>query len=85
MNKRNFFNIIDFGSSKVRFTTFDINLNEKFSDSINVYLNEDFQNHFEAVNKIIKKAEKKLSYHIEDIVLTLDSAELFEAIFKLNS
>ncbi len=77
MNKRNFFNIIDFGSSKVRFTTFDINLNEKFSDSINVYLNEDFQNHFEAVNKIIKKAEKKLSYHIEDIVLTLDSAELF--------
>ena len=47
MNKRNFFNIIDFGSSKVRFTTFDINLNEKFSDSINVYLNEDFQNHFE--------------------------------------
>ena len=77
MNKRNFFNIIDFGSSKVRFTTFDINLNEKFSDSIKVNLNADLQNHFEVVNKIIRKAEKKFSYHIEDIILLLDSAELF--------
>ncbi len=77
MNKRNFFNIIDFGSSKVRFTNFDINLNEKFSDSIKVNLNADLQNHFEVVNKIIRKAEKKFSYHIEDIILLLDSAELF--------
>ena len=52
MNKRNFFNIIDFGSSKVRFTNFDINLNEKFSDSIKVNLNADLQNHFEVVKKI---------------------------------
>ena len=77
MNKRNFFNIIDFGYSKIRFSTFDINFNEKFSDSIKVSINEDFQNHFEAINKIIKKAEKKFSHHIEDIILTLDSAELF--------
>jgi hypothetical protein len=77
MNKRNFFNVIDFGSSKIRLSTFDINLNEKFSDSIQVSIDEDFQNHFNAINKIIKKAEKKFSYHIEDIILTLDSVELF--------
>ncbi len=77
MNKRNFFNVIDFGSSKIRLSTFDINFNEKFSDSINVSLNEDFKNHFEAINKIVKKAEKKFSHHIEDIILTLDSVELF--------
>ena len=77
MNKRNFFNVIDFGSSKIRLSTFDINFNEKFSDSINVSINEDFKNHFEAINKIIKKAEKKFSHHIEDIILTLDSVELF--------
>ena len=77
MSKKNFFNIIDFGSSKIRFSTFDINLNEKFSNSINVYINNDFENHFEAVNKIVKIAEKKISYHIEDVILTLDSEELF--------
>ena len=77
MNRRKFFNVIDFGSSKIRLSIFDLNFNEKFSDSINVSINEDFKNHFDAINKIIKKAEKKFSYHIEDIILTLDSVELF--------
>ena len=56
MNKKKLFNIIEFGFSKVRFATFDINLNEKFSESKKVYAINDFQNHFEAVNKIIKNA-----------------------------
>ena len=77
MNKKKLFNIIDFGFSKVRFATFDINLNEMFSESKKVYASNDFQNHFEAVNNIIKNAEKKFSYHIEDIILSLDSLELF--------
>ena len=77
MNKNNYFNIIDFGSSKIRFGTFDINLDEKFSDSMNIYNNESLQSHFEVLGKIIKKAEKKFSYHIEDIILILDSLDLF--------
>ena len=77
MNRNNIFNIIDFGSSKIRFSTFDINLKEKFSDSLKVHINEDFQNHFKVINNIIKNAEKKISYHIEDIILILDSDELF--------
>ena len=77
MNKNNYFNIIDFGSSKIRFGIFDLNLDEKFSDSTNIYDNESLQSHFEALGKIIKKAEKKFSYHIEDIILILDSLDLF--------
>tara|TARA_B100000886_G_scaffold99729_1_gene66213 strand:- start:9829 stop:10995 length:1167 start_codon:yes stop_codon:yes gene_type:complete len=77
MNKNNYFNIIDFGSSKIRFATFDTNLDEKFSDSMNINYNENFQSHFEVLDKIIKKVEKKFSYHIEDIILILDSSELF--------
>ena len=77
MNKINYFNVIDFGSSKIRFASFDNKLNEKFSKSEKVSLNENLQNHFETINTIKKKAEKKLSNHIEDIVLILDSAELF--------
>ena len=77
MNKINFFNIIDFGNSKIRFSVFDLNFNEKFSDSKNVNIDGNFENHFEEVNKIIKNAEKKFSHHIEDIILTLDTAKVF--------
>ena len=77
MSKNNYFNIIDFGSSKIRLGIFDINSDEKFSDSMNIYDNESLQSHFEVLDKIIKKAEKKFSYHIEDIILILDSLDLF--------
>ena len=77
MSKKSYFNVIDFGSSKIRFASFDSNLDEKFSDSIKVYSNENLQSHFEAIDKIIKKAEKKFSDHIDDIILILDSVELF--------
>ena len=59
MNKK-FFNIIAYGSSKIRFACFDNNQNITFSNSIEVYTNNNFQNQFEAVNEIIKKAEKKI-------------------------
>ena len=84
MGKNRYFNVIDFGSSKIRFASLDNNLDEKFSESIKIYKNENLQSHFEAINKIIKKAEKKFSYHIEDIVLILDSAELFTIDISLT-
>ena len=73
MDKNFIFNVIDFGSSKIRFSTFDFEFNEKYGESKQVYFNESFQNHFETINKIIKNAEKKISLHVEDIILTLDS------------
>ncbi len=76
MNKK-FFNIIDYGSSKIRFACFDNNQNITFSNSLEVYTNNNFQNKFEPVNEIIKKAEKKFSYHVEDIILILDTVEIF--------
>ena len=33
MSESNYYNIIDFGSSKIRFTVFDNKLREKFSES----------------------------------------------------
>ena len=36
MIKKKYFNIIDFGSSKIRFSVFDNNFNEKFSESIKI-------------------------------------------------
>ena len=84
MGKNNYFNVIDFGSSKIRFASFDNNFDKKFSDSIKVYTNENLQSHFEAINKIIKKAEKNFSDHIEDIVLILDTDQLFTIDISLT-
>ena len=84
MGKNNYFNVIDFGSSKIRFASFDNNFDKKFSESIKVYTNENLQSHFEAINKIIKKAEKNFSDHIEDIVLILDTDQLFTIDISLT-
>ena len=84
MGKNSYFNVIDLGSSKIRFASFDNNLEEKFSESIEIYINENLQSHFEAINKIIKKAEKNFSDHIEDIVLILDTDQLFTIDISLT-
>ena len=59
MNKENFFNLLDFGSSKIRFSVFDKNKSEKYSQNITVLTDEKFSKHFIELNNIIKKAEKK--------------------------
>ena len=53
------YNIIDFGLSKIRFSVFDKNLVEKFSETKDVKINENYDNHFHSIIEIIKKAEKK--------------------------
>ncbi|MDC3043438.1 hypothetical protein OA160_02245 [Candidatus Pelagibacter sp.] len=84
MDKKNYFNVIDFGSSKIRFSVFDFELNNKYSDSKKTYINENFQNHFETIEKIIKNAEKKISFHVEDAILLIDSSKLFAIDISLN-
>ena len=84
MGKNSYFNVIDFGSYKIRFASLDNNLNEKFSETIKVNTNENLQNHFEAINKIIKKAEKNFSDHINDIILILDTDQLFTIDISLT-
>ena len=77
MSKENYINIIDFGSSKIRFSVFDNKLNKIFFKSNSVSINENFSNHFNIIDENIKKAEKEISSHIKDIILTLDTKDLF--------
>ena len=73
MTKSNFFNIIDYGLSKIRIAIFDSNLNICYSESILKKSNDNSENNFDNLKDIIRKAEKKISSHIEDIILILDS------------
>ena len=73
MTKSNFFNIIDYGLSKIRIAIFDSNLNVCYSESILKKSIDNSENNFDNLKDIIRKAEKKISSHIEDIILILDS------------
>ena len=73
MTKSKFFNIIDFGLSKIRIAIFDSNLNVCYSESVLKKSIDNKENNFDNLKDIIRKAEKKISSHIEDIILILDS------------
>ena len=77
MSNKNFINIIDLGSSKIRLSVFDVNLKNNFSNSILVDYEKDKSNHFHELNEIVREAEKLISYHIQDVVIMLDSSEIF--------
>ena len=72
MIKSNYYSIIDFGLSKIRVAIFDSNLNVCFSESISNKSIHNSENTFINLKDLIKKAEKKISSHIEDIILILD-------------
>ena len=80
----NDFNIIDFGSSKIRFSVFDFNLKKKFSESKNVKINNEYSDHFDTIKYIVRNAEKKIEDHIKDVILILDSSDLFMIDVSLN-
>ena len=84
MNKENYISILDFGSSKIRFSVFDSNLSEKFLESSNAILESDYSNHFKKINHIVKLAEKKISSHIQDIILTIDPNDLFTVAISIE-
>ena len=83
MNKKNLYNILDFGNSNIRFVTFDEDLKEKFSESIPIVLETENLNYFNEIKNVIKKAEKKTSSYIKDIILINNPKNLFEINLSL--
>ena len=76
MNKKNYFNIIDLGSSRVRLSVFDNKLINIFSESKNLSFIKDEIDNFNNIQNLIKKAEKKISSHLDNIILLVDSNKL---------
>ena len=76
MNKKNYFNIIDLGSSRVRLSVFDNKLSNIFSESKNLSFIKDEIDNFNNIQNLIKKAEKKISSHLDNIILLVDSNKL---------
>ena len=72
----NYYNVLDLGSSRLRFSVFDSKLNEKFSETKILRINDPNLNQFLEIKNIIKNAEKKIEAHIDDIILILDNKNL---------
>ena len=77
MAKKNLLNIMDFGMSKIRFSVFDKELKQQYSNIKTVKYDKGYLNHIQEIISIIKKAEKKISMHIQDIILSLDHENMF--------
>ena len=76
MIKDQFLNILDFGDSSVRFSIFDKKLDNYFSEIINLKNEKNSLNDIKLIGELIKKGEKKISSHIENIILMIDSSDL---------
>lgn len=72
----NYYNVLDLGSSRLRFSVFDSKLNEKFSETKILRINDPNLNQFLEIKNIIKNAEKKIEAYIDDIILILDKKNL---------
>ena len=84
MSKKNYHNIIDFGSSKIRMTVFDEKLNNLYSDSIFRNLSQNNLLTFNDLKQKVMIAEKKISSHIEDSILMLDNKDMLVIDISLN-
>ena len=70
--------------STIRFSVIDSHLNEKFSEVNIVSYDKEYKNHLDKIDLIIKKAEKKNSTHINDIILIMDTSEVFTIDISLK-
>ena len=84
MSKDQFLNILDFGNSSIRFSIFDKKLDNYFSEIIDLKNEKHNLNDFRLISELIKKGEKKISSHIENVILMIDSSDLLTIDLSYN-
>ena len=77
MKKNNFSTIIDFGLDSLRLSVFNKESKNIFSISKEIFEKNDYFEHSKSLNLLIRSAEKKISSHLENIIVLYDHAEFF--------
>lgn len=77
MKKNNFLAVIDHGSSKLRLGIFNNNFDYLYSSSKDISDKNNQDEFSKLINFLIKDAEKKISNHINDVILLHDDAKIF--------
>ena len=84
MKKGHNYNILDLGLSKLRFSIFDDKLTQQYSEIRSLFNQNLYLNSNEQITYLIKNAEKKISSHIQDIVLMFDANHLISNVLEEN-
>ena len=77
MMKNNFSTIIEYGSTSIRLGVFGENFFKLHFSSNNIIEKDNYEEHSKIINILIKDAEKKISNHLENIILLYDSPNIF--------
>ena len=77
MSKDKYSTVIDFGSSELRLAVFNEKLSKLFFQSKKVLQKNNHNEYFESINLLIKKAENKISSHLENLVVLYDSPNTY--------
>ena len=72
MNKNNFSTVIDYGSAKLRLGVFNENLDNLYISSKSITEKNNYEEHFNLIKFLIKDAEKKISNHLDNIIVLYD-------------
>ena len=75
MKKNNYSTIIDFGSNNLRLSVFNDESKNIFSISKEIYEKKNYDEHSKSLDFLIRTAEKKISSHLENIVVLYDNPE----------
>lgn len=84
MKKGHNYNILDLGSSKLRFSIFDDKLIQQYSEIKPLFNQNLYLKGNEQIVYLIKNAEKKISSHVQDIVLMFDTYHLISVDLSLS-
>lgn len=77
MKKNNFSTIIEYGSTCFRLGVFGENFLKLHFSSNDIIEKDNFEEHSKIINTSIKDAEKKISNHLENIILLYDSPNIY--------
>ena len=77
MSKNNFSTIIDYGSTCVRIGVFDKNLEQLCISSKDIDEKNNYEEHLKSINFLVKEVEKKISNHLENIIVLYDSSKIY--------
>jgi len=77
MKKNNYSTVIDFGSDNLRLGVFNNDSKNIFSISKEIFEKKDYNEHSQSLSNLIRNAEKKISSHLENIIVLYDHSEFY--------
>ena len=77
MKNNNYSTVVDFGLDNLRLSVFNKDLKNIFSTSKEIIKKIDFEEHSKSLNFLIREAEKKISSHLENVIVLYDHSEFY--------